>query len=146
MVNRILNPLLRWTFGVWKIISSTLIAGEIVRLPRYNFITGKSEEGEEIQLKSGEIVILEGIHGLNPELLHGISSEQTFRVYVSALTQLNLDRHNRISTTDTRMLRRIVRDARERGYSAFQTIQRWESVRRRETVYFPLPRECRHHV
>jgi uridine kinase len=116
-----------------------LIAGETVRLPRYNFITGKSEEGEEIQLKSGEIIILEGIHGLNPDLISGIPAEQTFRVYGSALTQLNLDRHNRISTTDTRMLRRIVRDARERGYSAYHTIQRWESVRRGEKRYiFPF--------
>lgn len=116
-----------------------LIAGEIVRLPRYNFITGQSEEGEEIQLKSGEIIILEGIHGLNPDLISGIPAEQTFRIYGSALTQLNLDRHNRISTTDTRLLRRIVRDARERGYSAYHTIQRWESVRRGEKRYiFPF--------
>lgn len=116
-----------------------LIAGEVVRLPRYDFITGKSEAGEEIQLKSGEIIILEGIHGLNPSLISGIPSEQTFRVYGSALTQLNLDRHNRISTTDTRLLRRIVRDARERGYTAFHTIQRWESVRRGEKRFiFPF--------
>ena len=109
-----------------------LIAGECVRLPKYNFLTGLSEEGEEIHLRSGEIVIMEGIHGLNPELFSRLPSLQTFRIYVSALTQLNLDRHNRISTTDTRLIRRIVRDARERGYSAYQTIQRWESVRRGE--------------
>lgn len=117
----------------------SLIAGEPVLLPRYNFITGKSEDGDQIQLKSGEIIILEGIHGLNPALMSGIPSEQTFRIYGSALTQLNLDRHNRISTTDTRLLRRIVRDARERGYSAFHTIQRWESVRMGEKRYiFPF--------
>jgi uridine kinase len=117
----------------------SLIAGEPVLLPRYNFITGKSEDGDQIQLKSGEIIILEGIHGLNPALMSGIPSEQTFRIYGSALTQLNLDRHNRISTTDTRLLRRIVRDARERGYSAFHTIQRWESVRTGEKRYiFPF--------
>lgn len=116
-----------------------LIAGQQVQLPRYNFITGKSEDGDVIQLKSGEIIILEGIHGLNPDLIKGISSQLTFRVYASALTQLNLDRHNRVSTTDTRLLRRIVRDARERGYSAYQTIQRWESVRRGEKRYiFPF--------
>lgn len=115
-----------------------LIDGERVQVPRYNFITGKSGEGDVIQLKSGEIIILEGIHGLNPELILGFPEEQTFRVYVSALTQLNLDRQNRISTTDTRLIRRIVRDARERGYSARQTIQRWESVRRGEKRYiFP---------
>ncbi len=109
-----------------------LIAGECVQLPKYNFLTGMSEEGEEIHLSSGEIIIMEGIHGLNPGLFPKLPSQQTFRIYISALTQLNLDRHNRISTTDTRLIRRIVRDARERGYSAYQTIQRWESVRRGE--------------
>jgi uridine kinase len=115
-----------------------LIAGEPVQLPHYNFLTGASEPGETHQLDPGQIVILEGIHGLNPDLLPEIPAAQTFRVYVSALTQLNLDRHNRVSTTDTRLLRRIVRDARERGYSALDTIRRWESVRRGEKRYiFP---------
>jgi uridine kinase len=115
-----------------------LANGECVRLPCYDFITGTSGNGQEIQLQSNQIIILEGIHGLNPELLSGLSTEQTLRIYVSALTQLNLDRHNRISTTDTRLLRRIVRDARERGYSAMHTIQGWESVRRGEKRYiFP---------
>jgi uridine kinase len=115
-----------------------LIAGEKVRLPRYNFITGQSEEGQEVQLLSGEIIILEGIHGLNPSLLPSIPRELTFRIYASALTQLNLDRHNRVSTTDTRLIRRITRDARERGYNAAITLQRWESVRRGEKRYiFP---------
>lgn len=109
-----------------------LIDGQEVQLPCYNFRTGKSEEGEFHRLEPNQVVILEGIHGLNPDLLPGFDSEQTFRIYVSALTQLNLDRHNRISTTDTRLVRRIVRDARERGYSAQETIQRWESVRRGE--------------
>jgi uridine kinase len=116
-----------------------MIAGEAVQLPRYNFLTGKSEEGEVVQLKAGEIVIMEGINGLNPELFPHIPSYQTYRIYVSALTQINLDRHNRVSTTDTRLIRRIIRDARERGYSAQQTIQRWESVRRGEKRYiFPF--------
>jgi uridine kinase len=115
-----------------------LLAGEAVQLPRYNFITGCSEEGEVIQLKPGELLIMEGIHGLNPELLPDVPQEKTFRIYVSALTQLNLDSHNRVSTTDTRLIRRIVRDARERGYTALKTIQRWESVRRGEKRYiFP---------
>lgn len=115
-----------------------LIAGEEVQLPHYNFLSGKSEPGQVVHLRSGEIIIMEGIHGLNPELFHRLSGEQTYRIYVSALTQLNLDRHNRISTTDTRLIRRIVRDARERGYPAYQTIQRWESVRRGEKRYiFP---------
>ncbi len=115
-----------------------LAAGETVQIPRFDFINGRSEPGEEIQLRSGEIIILEGIHGLNPALTVNISPENTFRLYVSALTQLNLDRHNRVSTTDTRLIRRIVRDARERGYNAQQTIQRWESVRRGEKRFiFP---------
>jgi len=84
------------------------------------------------------LILLEGIHGLNPDLLPNLPGETTFRVYVSCLTQLNLDRHNRISTTDTRLLRRIVRDQRERGYSALDTISRWESVRRGEKLHiFP---------
>jgi uridine kinase len=115
-----------------------LVSGEQVQLPRYNFKTGKREPGDVVRLEAGQIIILEGIHGLNPELLLEFPQEQTFRIYVSALTQLNLDRHNRVSTTDTRLLRRIVRDARERGYSAQDTIQRWESVRRGEKRYiFP---------
>jgi len=115
-----------------------LIAGEAVQLPHYNFRSGKSEQGEMVQLGRDQMLILEGIHGLNPNLLPDIPPEQTFRIYISCLTQLNLDRHNRISTTDTRLLRRIVRDARERGYTAQQTIQRWDSVRRGEKEHiFP---------
>jgi uridine kinase len=95
-------------------------------------MSGLSEAGEEIQLKPGQPIILEGIHGLNPRLIPDTLSGEAFRIYISALTQLNLDRHNRVSTTDTRLIRRIVRDARERGYNAAQTISRWESVRRGE--------------
>jgi uridine kinase len=115
-----------------------LVDGKKVKIPHYNFKTGMSEPGENIQLQRGQIIILEGIHGLDPRLIPAILSEQAFRVYVSALTQLNLDRHNRVSTTDTRLIRRIVRDARERGYTAKDTISRWESVRRGEKRYiFP---------
>ncbi len=115
-----------------------LVAGQPVRMPHYDFKTGRSEPGDVIQLQPGQIVILEGIHGLNPDLLPAFPVEQTFRIYASALTQLNLDRHNRISTTDTRLVRRIVRDARERGYTARETIQRWDSVQRGEKRYiFP---------
>jgi uridine kinase len=85
-----------------------------------------------VRLRPDQLIILEGIHGLNPRLIPPALSAQSFKIYASALTQLNLDRHNRVSTTDTRMIRRIVRDARERGYSALQTIGRWESVRRGE--------------
>jgi len=115
-----------------------LTAGKEVQLPHYNFKEGKSEEGDVVKLHRDQIIILEGIHGLNPALLPNISPEQSYRIYVSCLTQLNLDRHNRISTTDTRLIRRVARDAATRGYNAFQTIQRWESVRRGEKTHiFP---------
>lgn len=115
-----------------------LVAGEEVTLPHYDFKTGKQVTGETVQLAPEQIIILEGIHGLNPRLLPGPLSGRAFRIYGAALTQLNLDRHNRVSTADTRLIRRIVRDARERGYSAQQTISRWESVRRGEERYiFP---------
>lgn len=109
-----------------------LLSGEKIQLPRYNFKSGRSEEGDVIQLKEGQPIILEGIHGMNPRLIPDRWADSAFRVYVSALTQINLDRHNRVSTTDTRLIRRIVRDARERGYSAQATISGWESVRRGE--------------
>lgn len=116
-----------------------LIAGNQVQLPHFNFQTGLSEEGEIVQLRPGQIIILEGIHGLNPDLIPAMPNIQTYRIYVSALTQLNLDRHNRVSTTDTRLIRRIVRDAHNRGYTAQETINRWESVRRGEKEYiFPF--------
>ncbi|MCE5207382.1 MAG: nucleoside kinase [Chloroflexi bacterium] len=115
-----------------------LIAGNEVRLPRYNFPKGVSEPGDSVKLSNNQIILLEGIHGLNPRLLEDFPGEQTHKLYVSCLTQLNLDRYNRISTTDTRLIRRIVRDSRERGYTATQTIKRWESVRRGERKYvFP---------
>ncbi len=109
-----------------------LTDGERVQMPHFNFKTGARETGEEIQLREKQLIILEGIHGMNPRLIPESLQKQSFRIYVSALTQLNLDRHNRVSTTDTRLIRRIVRDARERGYSAQATISRWESVRRGE--------------
>ncbi len=109
-----------------------LIGGREVVLPKFDFKTGRSEPGDRIRINPGQVIILEGIHGLNPALLPNLPQEQTFRIYVSALTQLNLDHHNRVSTTDTRLVRRIVRDARERGYSAQDTIARWSSVGRGE--------------
>ena len=115
-----------------------LIAGEPVQMPKYNFRTGRSEPGDVVQLQKDQIIILEGIHGLNPGLIPSIPQENSYKIYISCLTQLNLDRHNRISTTDTRLLRRIVRDATERGYNAQQTIQRWDSVRQGEKLHiFP---------
>jgi len=109
-----------------------LIAGEEVQLPHYNFQEGCQQMGDVVRLRPEQIIILEGIHGLNPRLIPPDLGAKSFKIYASALTQLNLDRHNRVSTTDTRLIRRIVRDARERGYSAAQTISRWESVRRGE--------------
>jgi uridine kinase len=115
-----------------------LMAGEIVQLPHFNFYTGKRETGPRVQIERDQVIIVEGIHGLNPKLVYTLDDEILFRVYASALTQLNLDRHNRVPTTDTRLIRRITRDARTRGYSATETIQRWESVRRGEKEYiFP---------
>jgi uridine kinase len=109
-----------------------LLAGKPTRLPHYDFKSGKGVLGDEVRLPQDAIVIVEGIHGLNPSLVPAIPPECIYRIYVSALTQLNIDQHNRVPTTDTRLLRRIVRDAQYRGYSAKDTIERWESVRRGE--------------
>ena len=116
-----------------------LVAGEVVQLPQFDFKAGRRQMGPAIQISAEHVLILEGIHALNPNLLPAVDPAIFYRVYVSALTQLNLDRYNRISTTDTRLIRRIVRDARTRGYSAAQTIGRWESVRRGERRWiFPF--------
>ena len=116
-----------------------LVSGKPVQLPRYDFINGCQVKGDLIQLNKDQIIILEGIHGLNPGLIPGSLRSLAYRIYVSCLTQINLDRHNRVSTTDTRLIRRIVRDATQRGYSAEETIHRWESVRRGEAKHiFPF--------
>jgi len=109
-----------------------LMDGREVRLPCYNFQCGKREEGELLKLSKDHVILLEGIHGLNPDLVPSVPKERIYRIYVSALTQLNLDHYNRVPTTDTRLIRRIVRDARTRGYSALDTIRRWGSVRNGE--------------
>lgn len=108
---------------------NALMEGQKVRLPVYNFLTGIREWGDEISLTPEHVLIVEGIHGLNPELVSQVAPERIFRLYVSCLTQLNIDRHNRVPTTDVRLLRRMVRDAATRGYSAQQTLARWSSVR-----------------
>ncbi len=116
-----------------------LMSGQAVVIPHFDFLMGRSIPGETVQLTSDHILIVEGIHGLNPALLPDIPAERTYRVYVSALAQLNIDRHNRIPTTDVRLLRRMVRDATYRGYSALDTLERWPSVRRGEKRYiFPF--------
>ncbi len=117
---------------------NALMAGDEVQLPKFNFYTGQREKGDIVRLNPDQIILVEGIHGLNPQLVYKLPEHVLFRIYVSALTQLNLDRHNRVPTTDTRLVRRIVRDARTRGYGAMETIARWESVRRGEKSHiFP---------
>lgn len=110
-----------------------LLKGEKVELPSFNFHTGKREyKGNMLQMGSKDILIIEGIHCLNAALSESLPKESKFKIYISALTQLNIDEHNRIPTTDGRLIRRMVRDARTRGTSALETIQRWSSVRRGE--------------
>ena len=118
---------------------NALFRGEEVELPRYNFQKGKSEwSGKKLQLKGNEMLVVEGIHALNPELTANIPDEQIFRVYASALTTILLDNHNYIPTTDNRLLRRIIRDHKYRGVSAQETIRRWPSVRKGENRWiFP---------
>jgi uridine kinase len=116
-----------------------LVAGDEVQLPHYNFLTGQREDGPLLRIGQDHAILIEGIHGLNPRLTSHLPESSIYRIFVSAFTQLNLDKHNRVPTTDTRLLRRIVRDAATRGYSATQTIGRWESVRRGEKNYiFPF--------
>lgn len=110
-----------------------LIEGEEIELPYFNFVTGKSEmSGKKIRLQKNSILILEGIHGLNPKLTNLIPEKKKYKVYVSALTQLNMDSHNRISTTDMRLLRRMVRDSRTRGKSLDEVFTEWIGVRKGE--------------
>jgi uridine kinase len=117
----------------------SLMAGKATELPRYVFLTGKRERGPTVMLGLDNIIIIEGIHGLNPALVPDLPVDCVYRVYVSALTELNLDRHNRVSTTDCRLIRRVVRDAATRGYSAAETLRRWELVTRSEKqLIFPF--------
>ncbi len=118
---------------------NALFRGEEVELPRYNFQNGKSEwSGKKLQLKGKEVLVVEGIHALNPELTANIPNEQIFRIYASALTTILLDNHNYVPTTDNRLLRRIIRDYKYRGVSAQETIRRWPSVRKGENRWiFP---------
>ena len=113
-----------------------LLAGKEVAMPTYNFKTGEREYlGNKLKLEEGDILLMEGIHGLNPELTRNIPENQKFRLFVSALTTLNIDDHNWIGTYDNRLLRRIVRDHKYRGSNALDTIKRWPSVRRGENKW-----------
>ncbi len=121
-----------------------LLKGEVVEIPKFSFETGQRfYDGEKLQMSRDNILIIEGIHGLNPTLTASIKDEVKFKIYVSALTSINIDDHTRIPTTDNRLIRRIVRDYKYRKYSARETISRWESVRRGEDKHiFPYQEEA----
>ena len=121
-----------------------LLRGERVEMPVFNFKTGLREyKGDYLELGSEDVLVIEGIHGLNEKLSHALPSKNKYKIYISALTQLNIDEHNRIPTTDGRLIRRIVRDARTRGTSAKETIARWPSVRRGEEAnIFPYQEQA----
>ncbi len=120
-----------------------LVNGESVELPHFDFLTGERKAGSTIQMAPDQILLVEGIHGLNPQILQGAPTGAIVRIFVSALTQLNVDSHNRVSTTDTRLIRRVVRDAVFRGYPAEDTLKLWDNVRRGEKTYiFPYQEEA----
>ncbi len=121
-----------------------LLAGERVELPAFNFKIGKREyHGNYMQLEEDDILVIEGIHGLNPKMSYALPDESKFKIYISALTSINIDEHNRIPTTDARLLRRLVRDARTRGSDARRTLNMWASVRRGEHEnIFPFQEEA----
>lgn len=113
-----------------------LLEGKKVELPEYNFILGKREyKGKKLQLKDNDIIIIEGLHGLNDDLTISIDRKNKFKIYISPLTQLNVDNHNRIHTSDTRKLRRIIRDNKFRSYDAEHTLQMWDNIRIGEEKY-----------
>ncbi|MBQ7534493.1 MAG: nucleoside kinase [Stomatobaculum sp.] len=118
---------------------SRLLQGETVELPTYNFLTGNREyRGNRLTLGEGDLLLVEGIHCLNEKFSGSLPAESKLKIYISCLTQINIDEHNRIPSSDARLLRRMTRDARIRGYSAEHTIERWPSVRRGEEKYiFP---------
>lgn len=121
-----------------------LLSGERISLPTYNFLTGRREyRGKKLQIGEKDVLVLEGIHGLNGDLTSEIPQKLKYKIYVSALSQINLDEHNRIPSSDGRLLRRIVRDAMTRGNDACATISRWDSVRRgEEDNIFPYQEEA----
>lgn len=117
---------------------SELLEGKEVIAPRYNFLTGEKEFVSKMHLEEGEIILIEGIHALNPKILENIEDDRKCKIYLSALTELNIDKHNRISTTDNRLLRRMIRDNRTRGYKVEDTLKNWANVREGEEKYiFP---------
>lgn len=122
---------------------ASLLRKEEVLVPTYNFVLGKKEYIKKMQLDDKDIIVIEGIHALDTKILTNIPKERKFKIYISPLTELNIDNHNRISTTDNRLLRRIIRDSRTRGYSVEKTLAQWPSVRRGEEEYiFPYQDEA----
>ena len=120
-----------------------LLNGEAVEMPSFNFKTGQREyRGNVLQLGADDILVIEGIHGLNDKLSYTLPAESKFKIYISALTQLNIDEHNPLPTTDCRLLRRIVRDARTRGTNAQETIAMEFRTKRRGEEHLPVPGEC----
>ena len=122
----------------------SLLEGKEVEMPVFDFIEGRKKyNGQKTKLMEDDILVIEGIHCLNDKLTSSISKEQKYKIYISALTVLNMDYYNRISTTDSRLIRRIVRDNRARGYSAIHTLRMWDSVNRgEEKNIFPYQEEA----
>lgn len=121
---------------------SQLLKGEKIKIPTYNFITGEKEYRNEMKLEDQDILIIEGIHALDNKILTNIDRENKYKIYISPLTEINIDNHNRIPTTDNRLLRRIVRDNRTRNYKVEHTLKQWPSVRQGEEKYiFPFQDE-----
>lgn len=123
---------------------TSLLNGDRVEIPNFNFRTGKPEfNGNYLRMNDGDVLVIEGIHGLNDKLSYTISPDDKFKIYISAVTALNVDEHNRIPTTDSREIRRMVRDARTRGFTALETISRWQSVRHGEEKHiFPFQEQA----
>jgi len=120
-----------------------LLEGKEVEIPKFNFKLGKRVKGKPVKLGKNNVLLVEGIHGLNERLTEAVPRDQKYKIYVSALTHLNIDDHNRFSTTDTRLIRRIVRDHKFRGYSAWETLKNWPNVRKGEERYiFPYQEEA----
>ena len=121
-----------------------LLEGEKVLLPEYNFVTGEREYKQRwLQLGPNDIIIIEGLHALNEDLTMSVDRKNKYKIYISTLTQLNIDNHNRIHTSDTRKLRRIIRDNKTRGYTAADTLNMWKKIREGEEKYiFPFQDEA----
>ncbi len=120
-----------------------LLSGEEITMPTFDFVTGTKSFNKKLKLEKDDIIIIEGLHCLNEELTSSVAKENKFKIYISPLTQLNIDNHNRVSSSDTRLLRRIARDHRTRGYSVAETIESWNEVRIGEEIYvFPFQDEA----